>query len=362
MVNPQTIEQWRKAPRLNAFASFFNNTASGISGAPDLKEPAPDKSLLQHDIESLVFWDSHRKLWGHFDSHYFASIPFRLEEECRLGSAILAYGLAVWARKGRAATVYTLGAGEGTFVRTLGKLGDGRLKTLCCSPTAGNRERFYAKRGSNNAHFYYGPFFELTKECYWRNADLQAFREGFDVLLEDTTFQMYGPDRGNQLAFVVPRIRQDGVFIQIQKLSHADREQYDRRERQKDEGFKARFFTKAQIASKKSEILETMANCEVGLEETIAALRQRFRYAIITWNSGNFYTIVSSNSERSLKDLVIAMIKPAIPAEFCYEKLPVTLLNDGVAVPDTDWSWRCAKSIAEEIPRRPLFSPRYSSR
>ncbi|GLU27578.1 class I SAM-dependent methyltransferase [Brucella sp. NBRC 12950] len=362
MVSPKTIEQWRQAPRLNTFACFFNNTATGIAGAPGLMKPSPDKGLLQYDIDSLVFWDSHRQLWGHFDSHYFASIPFRVEEECRLGSAILAYALEAWARTRRGATVYTLGAGEGTFARTLAKLGDGRLNTLCCSPTAGNRESFYANRGSSNAHFYYGPFFDLTEESYWSNVDLHPFRDGFDVLLEDTTFQMYGADRDNQLAFVVPRIRENGLFIQIQKLSHSKREEYDRREHQKDEEFKSRFFTRTQIASKKSEILKTMSNYEVGLEETIAALRQNFRFSVVTWNSGNFYTIVSSNSERSLKDFVNGMIRPAIPAEFSYEQLPFTLLNNAETGPNVDWSWRPARSVGEEIAEGPVSSQRFQSR
>lgn len=345
MTSDKIIEEWRKAPRLNSFASFFNNTAAGKAGSPDLKEPAPDQHLLQNDLDCLVFWDSHRRLWGHFDRHYFASIPFRLEEECRLGAAILAYGQRVWARSERAATIYTLGAGEGTFVRTLAKLGDGRLKTLCCSPTSGNRDCFYAKRGSGDAHFFHGPFFELTEKRYAEDLELQPFQDGFDVLLEDTTFQMYGSDRENQFAFVAPRIRADGVFVQIEKISHPDLEEYDRREVQKDETFKAKYFLHGQVKAKKREILETMTDCEVCLNKTISALSRHFRYSAATWNSGNFYTIVSSNSKDSLRDFVTMMIRPAIPPEFCYEKLPLTLLHAENGADLVDWSWRDPKSV-----------------
>lgn len=42
-----------------------------------------DLSLLDFDLDCTVFASTHRRLRDAFDSHYFASIPFRLEEECR---------------------------------------------------------------------------------------------------------------------------------------------------------------------------------------------------------------------------------------------------------------------------------------
>jgi hypothetical protein len=46
MFDPRAIELWRQAPRLTSFAAFFERTASGKGGAPDLAEPQPDLSLL----------------------------------------------------------------------------------------------------------------------------------------------------------------------------------------------------------------------------------------------------------------------------------------------------------------------------
>lgn len=156
-MNNSKLEAWRRAPRLNSLAHFFDATAGGVSGTPS-KVPEPDMALFDHDLDSCVFWDTHRRLWGHFDSHYFASIPFRLEEECRLGAAIFDFGIARWAYSGRPATIYTLGAGEGTFARALAKLGDGRLKTLCCSPTEASRVSFYRQRASSDACFLWRFF------------------------------------------------------------------------------------------------------------------------------------------------------------------------------------------------------------
>lgn len=348
MVDSKTIDAWRKAPRLNSFATFFEQTASGLGGSPDLGRPEPEMELLSFDLACMTFWDTHRRLWGHFDSHYFASIPYRLEEECRLGAAILSFAEKAWARQGRPATIYTLGAGAGTLARTLAKLGDGRLKTLNCSPTDGNRVSFFAGRVSEDAHFYHGPFFELDDERYATDQSLQPFRDGYDVLLEDTTFQMYGRDRDNQTGFIAPRVRPNGVLVQVQKLAHGNTEAYLERERQKDETFKSRFFTKRQIVEKKRGVLDTMFDFQVDLETSRSALRAYFRYAVVTWNSGNFYTIVSSNSLNSLRDFVTSMVKPAIPPEFCHEQVPQILVNDKKNPIPSDWAWRPPQSIGSE--------------
>lgn len=349
MVDNKTIKAWRKAPRLNSFATFFEQTASGLGGAPDLGRPVPQMDLLSFDLNCLTFWDTHRRLWGHFDSHYFASIPYRLEEECRLAAAILLFGQKAWARSGRAAKIYTLGAGAGTLARALARLGDGRLKTLNCSPTDGNRICFFARRGSDDAHFHHGPFFDLDDERYATDDNLRPFRDGYDVLFEDTTFQMYSSDREEQLDFIAARIRPGGLLVQVQKLSHRNIEDYLERERQKDELFKPRFFSDTQIVAKKRDVLDTMTDLQVDLETTRSALRSYFRYAVATWNSGNFHTIVSSNSLNSLDDFVTSMIKPAIPPEFCHEQVPQILVNDEKDPMQADWKWRSPRSIVSEI-------------
>ncbi|MBK5568956.1 class I SAM-dependent methyltransferase [Ensifer sp. SSB1] len=352
MVDQSTIERWRKAPRLTSFADFFERTASGQSGAPDRAAPRLDGSLLDFDLEATIFADTHRRLWGHFDSHYFASIPYRLEEEGRLGAAILSFGLRIWARSAAPTTIYTLGTGTGCLARTLATLGNGRIEALCCSPTAANRISFAEKRGSEHAHFFHGPFFELTDEKYANDPDLFSFRDGFDVLFEDTTFQMYDRDRMKQLDFVVPRIRPGGVLVQVQKLAHEDRDVYDERESQKDGIFKARFFSTGDISKKKDEVLNTMSGLQVDLATTVSALRTFFRYSVLTWNSGNFYTIVSSNSRAAILELISLMVKPAIPPGYCYEHLPVVIVDTEAEPLAPALAWRNANTMTPLAPRR----------
>lgn len=141
---------------------------------------------------------------------------------------------------------------------------------------------------------------------------------------------MYDDDRAQQLAFIAPRIRHGGILVQVQKLANEDQHAYDERERQKDELFKSRYFTLSQISEKKAEILGTMANCQVDLKTTVSALRLFFRYCALTWNSGNFYTIVSSNSRASILEFVSLMVKPAIPPAYCYEKTPNCAYRYGI--------------------------------
>lgn len=352
MVDQSTIEHWRKAPRLTSFADFFERTASGEAGAPDRAKPRLDPSLLDFDLEATIFADTHRRLWGHFDSHYFASIPYRLEEEGRLGAAILSFALRTWARSAAPTTVYTLGTGTGCLARTLATLGDGRIEALCCSPTAANRISFAEKRGSEHAHFFHGPFFELTDERYASDPELLAFRDGFDVLFEDTTFQMYDRDRMKQLEVVVPRIRPGGVLVQVQKLAHEDHDIYEERERQKDELFKTRYFSTGDISKKKGEVLNTMTGLQVDLATTVTALRMFFRYSVLTWNSGNFYTMVSSNSRAAMLELISLMLKPAIPPGYCYERLPIAIVDTDVEPLAPDLNWRSANTMMPLAPRR----------
>ena len=62
MVNMQTIDTGRNAPRLPAFAPFFERTASGLGAMPDRNIPEPDMRLQEYDLECMTFWDTHRQL------------------------------------------------------------------------------------------------------------------------------------------------------------------------------------------------------------------------------------------------------------------------------------------------------------
>jgi len=65
-----------------------------------------------------------------------------------------------------------------------------------------------------------------------------------------------------------------------------------------------------------------MNDNEVTIVELAEVLADAFVGSYVTWNSGNFYTIVASNSARNLKRLISKMGRPALPSEYVYEALP----------------------------------------
>ncbi|MDP3982979.1 MAG: hypothetical protein Q8Q65_02800, partial [bacterium] len=69
---------------------YFSSIASGSVGKP-IKNIQPDKKLFHRDLDLIHFSTCHYKLQGTFDRHYWASIPYVFEQECRLGAGLLKY-------------------------------------------------------------------------------------------------------------------------------------------------------------------------------------------------------------------------------------------------------------------------------
>ncbi len=142
------------------------------------------------------------------------------------------------------------------------------------------------------------------------------------------TFQMYSPNRQQQIAFVRRNPKAKGLMIFLEKFRSQDDEEYRRRELQKDHGFKILYFSEAEINRKKTNVLDAMNLNEVTLDEMRSVLREVFSYAYTIWNSGNFYSIAASNSLRNL-DLFVSCLGPAaIPSESTYGEVPARFLPD----------------------------------
>jgi len=326
------LEECDRAPRINELSDFFAATAAGRSGSP-IKQPQVDRRLLIGDKLLDRFVELHEKRRGPFDQHYHSSIPYRLEEECRLGHATLRYGLD----RPEPLSLYTLGTAEGTMARTIAEIAGGRVRTLSCSPNVENYRSFLAYGNPPHASFFVGPFHHLSRELIQARPDLQHFAAGFDIILEDTTFQMYSPNRPDQIAFVAQHLKDDGLFVFVEKFLHLDPDEYTRREDRKDLGFKARFFPPAEIAAKRATVLTIMNQNEVSLPDMGAAIRRTFRHCYVTWNCGNFYTLVASNSFANIERFLSHLIGPAIPHEYVYEAVP-RAISDDTRMPASDWS------------------------
>ncbi|MDK6918944.1 hypothetical protein QP269_25240, partial [Escherichia coli] len=82
---------------------------------------------------------------------------------------------------------------EGAMARTISELSKGNIQTLTTSPTKENEHAFFKYGSSENAYFICTPFFLLEERL--KNSNLKQFNQGFDIIIEDTTFQMYSPNR-----------------------------------------------------------------------------------------------------------------------------------------------------------------------
>lgn len=307
------LAECEHGPRINELAGFFAATAAGKSGMP-IRKPIADARLLPGDELLRDVVGLHAIRQGFFDQHYHGSIPYRLEEECRMAYAVMKYAL----HRDTPLYLYSLGTAEGTMARTLSELSCGRIPTLSCSPNIENHKCFLSYGEPAHAEFFVGPFHHLTKDAL-ASERLAKFAGGFDVILEDTTFQMYSPNRSKQIEFVTQHLKEGGLFVFVEKFRATDEYDYRRREDQKDYGFKARYFLQEEIERKRTVVLNTMFNNEVALEEMFSAAHEHFRYCVTTWNSGNFCSLAASNSKENLDRYVSQMPAPAIPYEYVYE-------------------------------------------
>lgn len=317
----QDFESFRQecdgAPRLNQLAGFFSETAAGENGVP-IKKPTVDKRLLPNDnlLHRFVSLHGHRQ--GFFDHHYHSSIPYRLEEECRMAYTLLRYSLPSLEK----VSLYSLGTAEGTMARTLSELSQGKIQSLSCSPNEENLRCFMAFGEPPHADFFLGPFHHLSKEHLRSNQKLKRFSDGFDFIFEDTTFQMYSANRQSQIEFVSQHLKPDGIMLFLEKFRSSTQLDYAGRESQKDLGFKSRYFRVEEIREKSKRVLEAMHDCEVTLNDMADAVYQNFTHCVVTWNSGNFYGLAASNSAENLRRYLELMPEPAIPAEYVYQPAP----------------------------------------
>lgn len=320
------ISAARNSPRLTTMYGEFSDLATGRKGAPD-NPVILDPDLLGHDALCLRFANVRERHAGVFNQHFIASLPYALEEQCRFGAAILKYSWLINDIQKRPLDLYTLGDASGVTARSLSDISDGKIRTLTCSPNPENQVVFHEGRPGKNAHFFLGPFFEVSPDSLVRH-NIDGFESGFDIIVEDTTFQMYGKHRLAPIKIVSKNLREDGIFIFLEKFSHANKEEFFRRENQKDYEFKIRFFSIDKIEEKKVNIVNDMDNNLATLDEFRECIADEFSFAVMIWNTGNFYKIAASNNLENLRNFVRCLTPSAIPDEFNHAALPAIFVGD----------------------------------
>jgi hypothetical protein len=317
------LSKVRGALRLRNMENFAR-IAQGLDGAP-LKQVELDRQLLGYDQRCLEYSVVRNRYAGIFNAHFVASLPYALEEQCRMGAALLEYCLGMCATNQPYASVYTLGDGAGVLARTLAWMSQGKIRTLNCSPNIENQITFNENR-PDGAHFFHDPFFDVETSSLSARG-ICDFSAGFDVIIEDTTFQMYGPERLEPLLLAKRNLKRNGIFILLEKLSQEVPAEFERREEQKDQEFKSRFFTAEQISHKRSSIVAEMNSQLVTLNQIREALESVFSYGLMTWNSGNFYVIIASDDPDAITNLCSSLVKPAIPDRYVHHKMPLVLFG-----------------------------------
>jgi tRNA (cmo5U34)-methyltransferase len=308
--------EWQLAPRVTKLAKAFQDLASGKRGRPDFQQVQTDATLLRYDSRKITFSNVFFHYAGVFDHHYIASIPYILEENCRQGAALVRWAIERSVSNSRSTIIQSIETSEATFARSVALLSGEHVKTFSNSATKENHNTFL-KAYPKNSFFHSGPFYELTKKYFARNA---SFSCGFDFIIEDTAFQMFGDNRLKQIRFIAQNLKEDGILLLIEKCLHPSKATYLDREKQKDREFKQRYFSPEEI-SHKIEILETMENGQVCFESLVDCLKKDFHAGYLIWNSGNFYSVVVSNDQPNLDRFVELLGPPCIPSEFSYEKM-----------------------------------------
>lgn len=320
------IAKARNAPRITSMLGSFSDLVTGRKGRPDYPITL-DETLLGHDMAALRFADIRARHAGVFNQHFVTSLPYVLEEQCRFGAAVLDYAEWLHEQERRPLDYYGLGDASGVMGRALAEAGAGKIRSLTCSPNIENEDVFYTGRTSAQANFFLGPFFEVTPQSLVERG-MSHLSAGFDIIFEDTSFQMYSRERRIPIALAARNLRSDGIFVMLEKFAQFEEQEFIRRERQKDDQFKVRFYSEEDINEKRLSILNRMDSQLVTLEEYENELSGLFSHAVAVWNSGNFYAVAASNTVERLTKFVSQLTRPAIPDAFRYLELPKVILGE----------------------------------
>ena len=310
----------KTAPRINAMQPFFAGTASGVRDKPLVPYEGNETLLLKTSSCTLLysFFQEYKKRQSFFERHFASSIPYVMENECRMGTALLKYFSK---KNNKNYSVIHLGASEAPMARTIAYLGlKFNVKTLATSCTKENKRGFFMyEEKPINTYFLPIPWIFVNKELL-KSKQLDNFNTGFDVIFEHQLFQFFSKDRGKQVALASKLFKDlsKGLFFMTGKIALNDIEEFTRRESQKDKEFKSKYFSQDDINSKDKEVIHIFNKMLLTLDETIKEIKKTLKYSVVIWNSGNFYTIISSNSKNEIDMYLSVLDEPIIEKKYVY--------------------------------------------
>lgn len=306
-----------------AFAAF----ADGRAHQPRT-EVLADSHFLDQSPDLRTFHDSLQANMGPFFRHFCASVPFVLEELCRVGLVLS----RLTRHPPGISSFLELAGFDGSNARTLSELNDNALFTLTNSPNPQNKTEFFRRANGHRSLFHCGHFTELSPTFLRTRPDLHLFANGFDVIHENNCFQFCGPDRRHQISHVRSILKSDGLLILLEKLNADTEDEYQARESTKDTLFKTRYFTSAQIAWKRTNVVAPMRRGQVDMPILLHALHSTFPYVYLVWASTNFYEFVASTSLNRINDFLAHLVAPHVPSAFRSVWPPVQRLESSSTV------------------------------
>ncbi|MFK5970602.1 MAG: hypothetical protein QM487_10850 [Candidatus Marithrix sp.] len=296
-------------------SEYFAGISSGEIQSPR-REIFPNKMFISQGDDLVKYSNVYKRNMAAFWKHYCASIPFLFEEQCRVGLALLRMAQSLSEKK--YLTFYETDSQDGTDARTLAELANGKIITLTNGLHDVTKKNFEKLCKHTFSHFYLGYFCDVTPELINSSPELYQFKDGCDIVYENATFQFYDKNRVEQIAHIRKIMKNDGIFICLEKLSQRDIQEYENRERVKDEKYKSFYFSEEEVKWKQSKILIDM-KFQVDYETLISALKGHFKFVYLLWNSTNFYEIAASNSRDNIQKFLSLLVSPHLPVEFNFE-------------------------------------------
>ena len=316
----QIRELCLQGPRVTTLFNHFETIAAGFKQFP-INAILGSPDFLSQDADLKSYHDLLQQNIGTFTKHFCASVPYALEERCRMGLAIFKFAQYLRENSNDYFTYYETSSTDGTDARTMAEYSGGLIRTLTDSPNRANKRNFKQLSRHNYSQFHLGPFVDITPEFITSQPELHFFHNKFDLIHENATFQFYGSEREKQIAYLCRVLKKDGLMLFLEKLNQSDLMDYKQREYIKDKYYKSKYFSDAEIKWKYSNMLEEMEKGQVTLDELIEAIKVHFKYIYLTWNSTNFYKLAASNHESSIEKFVSFLVPQYVPQPFGFEEV-----------------------------------------
>lgn len=312
------LRQEKDGPRINQLLSHFSKIALGQEQKP-LKAVIVDPKFTVNDPRRQRYAQLLSSNTGMFNSHAFASIPYFFEETVRLGLALNDYAKVRGASLSHPLTFWSTSSADASHARTLAEFGTGTIVTLSDTPNSENAKEFERLISHQYSQIIVTPYFNVTQELVASHFPDFPYRDGFDVIWEDTTFQMYSSNRDWQISHVKKQLAIDGMLVLFEKVANFDQAQYILNEYNKDLYFKTQYFSRDDILSKNRNILKDMFRGQVTESSLSWSLNHHFNYVYKIWHCGNFVQLIASNSHENIESFLNLLSPPYTPTEVAGE-------------------------------------------